>query len=188
MRKSLEIYSFQKDEVIASIGAGGGVWEIGFATFHEDLTFYLQDINGNILNQADIDYAIEYYTKVSGKPNGNKFIPVIGTETKTNLPTNTFDKVLIINSFHEFDNPINMLAEVRRILKQGGKLFIEETLARELGQLHDGCKKPLYLEQDLLAFLDQHGFTLDYSRGREVETGESFWKIFVFVPKQSEQS
>ncbi len=180
MRKSIEVYNFQKGEVIASLGAGGGVWEIGFATFHEDLTFYLQDINGNILNQADIDYAIEYYTKVSGKPNGNKFIPVIGTENKTNLPSNTFDKVLIINSFHEFEHPKNMLAEVSRILKPQGMLFIEETLGRVTGQRHEGCNKPLYLEKELTTFLENEGFKLEYARGREVETGESFWKIFGF--------
>lgn len=180
MRKSLEIYNFQEGEVIASLGAGGGVWEIGFATFHNNLTFYLQDINGNVLNQADIDYAVEYYTKVSGKPNGNRFIPVIGTEKKTNLPGDTFDKVLVINSFHEFANPAEMLAEVRRILKPEGKLFIEETLARSPGQLHEGCQMPLYTEAELIAFLAQHGFELLRSVGREVETGESFWKIFVF--------
>lgn len=181
MRKSLEVYNFQKGDVIASLGAGGGVWEIGFATFHEDLTFYLQDINGNVLNQADIDYAIEYYTRVSGKPNGNKFIPVLGSELKTNLPTNTFDKVLVINSFHEFDHPEVMLAEVRRILKTKGKLYIEETLAREHGQLHEGCNRPLYTEQALVDFLGTQGFALETSMGREVQTGESFWKIFVFT-------
>lgn len=183
MRKSLEVYNFQKGDVVASLGAGGGVWEIGFATFHEDLTFYLQDINGNVLNQADIDYAIEYYTKVSGKPNGNQFIPVIGTEKKTNLPTGIFDKVLVINSFHEFSEPKAMLTEVSRILKPAGQLFIEETLARTPGQRHEGCQKPLYTEPELIDFLNNQGFVLQQSVGRKAETGDSFWKIFSFVPR-----
>jgi ubiquinone/menaquinone biosynthesis C-methylase UbiE len=184
MRKSLETYNFQKGDIIASLGAGGGVWEIGFATFHKDLTFYLQDINGQVLNQADIDYAIEYYTKVSGKANGNRFFPVIGTESKTNLPSSLFDKVLVINSFHEFTFPTEMLKEVCRILKPDGQLFVEETLGKVTGQLHEGCQKPLYTEQELLDFLASNGFKLQKSVGRAVETsGESFWKIFVFEKK-----
>ncbi|MFN8356971.1 MAG: class I SAM-dependent methyltransferase [Spirosomataceae bacterium] len=179
MRKSLEIYNFQKGDVIASLGAGGGVWEIAFATFYEDLTFYLEDVSRDVLNQEDVEYAIQYYTRLTGKPITAKFIPVIGTEKETNLPTDTFDKVLIINSFHEFNFPTEMLAEVKRILKADGKLFIEEDLATYEGQLHEGCNRPLFSEKGLIEFLQTNGFQLVRSQGRAVETGNTLWKVMV---------
>ncbi len=180
MRKSSEIYDFQKGDVIASLGAGGGVWEIAFATFYEDLTFYLEDVSKDVLNQEDVDYAIQYYTRLTGKPIIAKFIPVIGSEKDTNLPSDTFNKVLIINSFHEFNFPVNMLAEVSRILKKDGKLFIEEDLAVVEGQLHEGCKRPLFSEVGLISFLKENGFSLSRSIGREIETGDTLWKVMVF--------
>ena len=95
MQKSLSIYNFQPKETIASIGASSGVWEIWFASQVEGLTFYLQDIDPLNCNQEEIDYGIKYYEKLLQKSISGKIIPIIGTQSATNLPKNTFDKVLI---------------------------------------------------------------------------------------------
>ena len=160
MQKSLSIYNFQKNETIASIGASSGVWEIWFASQVEDLTFYLQDIDPLNCNQEEIEYGIKYYESLLQKPISGKFIPIIGTQSVTNLPKNIFDKVLIINSLHEFDTPELILQDIRKILKSNGQLFIEEQIATFSGEIHEGCGKRLFTENELINLLKKSDFEL----------------------------
>ena len=158
MQKSLSIYNFQPNETIASIGASSGVWEIWFASQVDGLTFYLQDIDPINCNQEEINYGIKYYEKLLQKPNSGKFIPIIGTQSATNLPTNTFDKTLIINSLHEFENPEIILHDISKILKSNGTLFIEEQIAKFSGEIHEGCGKRLFTENELIEIFKKCGF------------------------------
>jgi ubiquinone/menaquinone biosynthesis C-methylase UbiE len=160
MQKSLSIYNLQPNETIASIGASSGVWEIWFASQVESLTFYLQDIDPLNCNQEEIDYGIKYYEKLLQKPISGKFIPIIGSQTETNLPKNIFDKVLIINSLHEFKVPELILQDIHKILKPEGQLFIEEQLGSFSGEIHEGCGKRLFTESELVALLEKCGFEM----------------------------
>jgi ubiquinone/menaquinone biosynthesis C-methylase UbiE len=160
MQKSLSLYNLQPNETIASIGASSGVWEIWFASQVEGLTFYLQDIDSLNCNQEEIDYGVKYYEKLLQKSISGKFIPIIGTQSATNLPKNTFDKVLIINSLHEFETPEIILQDIHKILKSNGKLFIEEQIAKFSGEIHEGCGKRLFTENELIEILKNCGFEL----------------------------
>ncbi|MBC7409492.1 MAG: hypothetical protein H7339_13980, partial [Arcicella sp.] len=73
-------------------------------------------------------------------------------------PKNTFDKVLIINSLHEFETPEIILHDIQKILKSNGKLFIEEQNAKFLGEIHEGCGKQLFTENELMEILENCGF------------------------------
>jgi ubiquinone/menaquinone biosynthesis C-methylase UbiE len=160
MQKSLSIYNFQPKETIASIGASSGVWEIWFASQVEGLTFYLQDIDAQNCNQEEINEGIAYFEKLVCKKNTGKFIPIIGTQSATNLPKNTFDKVLIINSLHEFKSPEIILQDIRKILKPNGQLFIEEQIAKFSGEIHEGCGKRLFSGNELINLLKENQFDL----------------------------
>ena len=117
LQKSLETYQFKPYETIASVGASSGVWEIWFASQVDNLTFYLQDIDLLNCNQEEIDYGIKYYEKLLNKPIIGQFIPIIGNHYKTNLPLNFFDKILIINSLHEFLFVDEILQDIKKCLK-----------------------------------------------------------------------
>jgi SAM-dependent methyltransferase len=160
MQKSLSIYNFRENEIIASIGASSGVWEIWFASQVEGLTFYLQDIDPVNCNQEEIEYGVKYYEKLLRKPISGKFIPIIGTQYTTNLSQNTFDKVLIINSLHEFNSPEIILQDIHKILKSNGQLFIEEQIADFSGEIHEGCGKRLFTESELISLLEENNFYL----------------------------
>jgi ubiquinone/menaquinone biosynthesis C-methylase UbiE len=51
---------------------------------------------------------------------------VAGNERDAKLPANTFDRVLILDAFHHFDYPKEMLAGISKALKSGGQLAIVE--------------------------------------------------------------
>lgn len=160
MQKSLSIYNFKENETIASIGASSGVWEIWFASQVEYLTFYLQDIDTQNCNQEEINEGVKYFEKLVGKKNTGKFVPIIGTQSATNLPKNTFDKVLIINSLHEFKTPESILQDIRKILKLNGTLLIEEQIAKFSGEIHEGCGKRFFTENEIVILLKKNSFEM----------------------------
>jgi ubiquinone/menaquinone biosynthesis C-methylase UbiE len=124
------------------------------------LTFYLQDIDPLNCNQEEIEYGIKYYEKLLQKTISGKFIPIIGIQSETNLPQNLFDKVLIINSLHEFETPEIILQEIQKNLKPNGQLFIEEQIAKFSGEIHEGCGKRLFTEIELTNLLKENNFEL----------------------------
>ena len=174
MQKSLETYQFKPYETIASIGASSGVWEIWFASQVDNLTFYLQDIDPLNCNQGEIDYGVKYYEKLLNKKIIGNFIPIIGNHHQTNLPTNFFNKILIINSLHEFLFVNEILQDVKKCLKSSGKLFIEEQMAKFSGEIHEGCGKRLFTQEELVCCLEAIGFELV----NVVEKGDG---VFIFA-------
>jgi protein-L-isoaspartate O-methyltransferase len=90
---------FKKGEIIADIGAGNGYIEAMLSIFNDSLTFYIQDIDTSVCNQRAIDEVIDFYQEVNGRPFTNKFIVVNGTDTETNLPDSTFDKILMLRTY-----------------------------------------------------------------------------------------
>ncbi|WP_044173349.1 methyltransferase domain-containing protein [Flectobacillus major] len=181
MQKSFETYQFQAGEVIASIGAASGVWEVGFASWQDGLTFYLQDIDPHSCNQEEVDYTVKYWEKQQNKTIQGIFYAVLGTPQATNLPKNFFDKVLVINSLHEILFLDEILDDINQILRPNGLLFIEETIAQTNGVLHEGCGLPLFTEEILLRKVEQKGFEVK----QKVDKGNAVW---IYVLKKSTDS
>lgn len=157
MQQSFQAFQFKSGEVIASIGAASGVWEIGFASMQDDLTIYIQDIDADNCNAENLDYTIRYWEKFTGKRIQGTFLSVVGTATQTNLPRGIFDKVLLINCLHEFSHITPMLDDIATLLKPSGVIFIEEQLSEQEGTLHEGCGKPLFTHDTLCSLLHKHG-------------------------------
>ncbi len=57
---------------------------------------------------------------------------VLGTTSDPKLPANTLDAALILNAYHEFDQPLGMLAKVKASMKPGARLGILERDTDEL--------------------------------------------------------
>jgi hypothetical protein len=92
--------------------------------------------------------------------------------------------VLIINSFYEFSYQKEMLEDISRKLKQTGILYIDETLAQKSGELHVGCGKRIYLDDELVSILKDNGYeyvdgiTMSYRKSKPAR------KIFAFKKLQ----
>jgi ubiquinone/menaquinone biosynthesis C-methylase UbiE len=152
------IYAFGKKDVVASVGVGTGNKEIVYSMMADSLTFYLQDISSRCLSAETIAQATGTFYTLTGRTCTATFIPIIGTETETKLPRNTFDKIIIENSLHEFGAQDEMLIDIRGALRADGMLFIFERIAKKPGKLHQGCKKPLFTEESMIALLARNGY------------------------------
>jgi SAM-dependent methyltransferase len=52
--------------------------------------------------------------------------PILGTPTDPNLPEGKIDLILCVDVYHEFSNPQEMLAAMRKSLKPGGRVALVE--------------------------------------------------------------
>jgi ubiquinone/menaquinone biosynthesis C-methylase UbiE len=59
------------------------------------------------------------------------FQSVLGTVTDTHLPTNSVDVVLMVDVYHEFDHPYEMMQSISRALKPGGRIVWVEYRAED---------------------------------------------------------
>ena len=53
-------------------------------------------------------------------------VPVLGTVDDPKLPAGTVDLALLVDVYHEFSDPVKMLAGLRAALKSGGRLVLLE--------------------------------------------------------------
>jgi ubiquinone/menaquinone biosynthesis C-methylase UbiE len=104
--------------VVADIGAGTGYhsWRIAQAIGPSGKV-YAVDIQPEMLSLLATNLASRSITNVVG---------VLGTLTDPKLPENSIDLALMVDVYHEFDHPHEMLAAITRALKPGGRVaFVE---------------------------------------------------------------
>jgi len=157
-RTSLINIDVKKGEKVASVGAGIGKQEVQLSVFKDGIDWTLQDIDSLRLNPKQFDKVLQYFENIIKKPIIAHFSFVIGNETKTNLPEDTYDKVLIINTYHEISERQSILADIHRALKKNGKVIIVESMAKKKGELHLGCNDLKLVEPDFLKEMETFNF------------------------------
>ena len=118
--KNMKIKS---NEVIADIGAGSGYHAFRIASLVTNGLVYAVDI------QPEMLMAIEK-TKEFRKVENIKTI--LGTEKTVELPRNSVDKILMVDVYHEFSFPVEMINSIKNALKPKGELFLIEYRAEDL--------------------------------------------------------
>ena len=107
----------QDGDVIADIGAGSGYHVFQMAPRATSGKVYAVDIQPQML--AAIKLKIDQ-EKVNN-------IELVKGEVQTvNLPENSVDKVLMVDVYHEFDHPYEMMRSIRASLKPDGKVYLIE--------------------------------------------------------------
>ncbi len=115
--KLLKNMVIKPDDTIADIGAGSGYHVFKMASMANNGLVYAVDIQDEML--AAINYRIET-SKV------NNVAAVKGSQKSANLPENSVDKVLMVDVYHEFSYPIEMLASIKKALRANGKIYLIE--------------------------------------------------------------
>jgi protein-L-isoaspartate O-methyltransferase len=122
--RCIDTIKFRKGETVADVGAGNGYVEAMLSIFHDSLTFYIQDIDTVVCNQKALNKVVSYYQGVNNKRFTNKFIIVQGADNETNLPDNTFDKILMLWTYQYFKNPKAIITDLKFKLKNDGLMYI----------------------------------------------------------------
>lgn len=122
--KCVDTISFTKGEIIADVGAANGSIEAMLSMFHDSLTFYIQDIDTSVCNQKTINKIVATYQDLNGRPFTNEFIVIKGADNETNLPDDTFNKILMLWTYEYFKNPKDIMTDLRLKLKTDGLMYI----------------------------------------------------------------
>ena len=113
----IENLEIRPEDRIADIGAGSGYHVFRMAPLATKGKIYAVDIQPEMLE------VIERRKKTTGIDN-IELIP--GDEKSVNLPENSLDKVLMVDVYHEFSYPAEIMASIKRALKPGGKVYLIE--------------------------------------------------------------
>jgi len=115
MREKLEL---KAGMVICDLGCGNGYHTLPMAQAVAPAgKVYGSDVQPEMLKM------LEDRSKANGVTN---IVPVLGLYHDAKLPENTFDRILLVDVYHEFSHPVQMLAGIRKALKTDGQVvFIE---------------------------------------------------------------
>ena len=115
--------AIKSNDVIADIGSGSGYHAFRIAPIVKDGLVYAVDI------QAEMLMSIEK-TKEFGKV--KNILTILGSEKSVFLPKNSVDKILMVDVYHEFNFPVEMIASMKNALKSNGQLFLIEYRGEDL--------------------------------------------------------
>ena len=147
--RCVDTITFRRGEIIADIGAGNGYIEAMLSMFHDSITFYIQDIDTSVCNEEAINEVVDFYQDVNGRPFTNQFVVAIGTDTETNLPDSTFDRILMLWTYQYLKKPKPFIKDVRDNLKDDGLFYVinppqdEDEFTKSLRQDYGWNASPL---------------------------------------------
>jgi len=124
----------ERGQTIAELGCGNG--------------FYCQYLQ----KYADKLYCVDSFCPAleEAKKKVTNAIFLCEDASKTSIPSNSVDVVLLANSFHDMENKDEVVKEIKRILKKGGKVIIIDWEKKDTG-----FGPPLYVrmsEEEYLNF------------------------------------
>ena len=105
------------NDAIADIGAGSGYHVFKMAPLAKNGLVYAVDIQPEMLEVIQLK-------KRSNRAANVK--TVLGSEKSINLPKSSLDKILLVDVYHEFSYPVEMIESIKNALKSNGLLFLIE--------------------------------------------------------------
>ena len=105
------------NETIADIGAGSGYHVFKMAPLAKNGLVYAVDIQPEMLEAIERKKRSKRVSNVE---------TVLGSEKSINLPKNSLDKILLVDVYHEFSYPAEMVESIKNALKSNGQLFLIE--------------------------------------------------------------
>jgi len=107
----------EPDHVVADIGAGSGYFSFRIAKLVPEGKVLAVDIQQEMLDIIEATKATEGVTNIDG---------VKGEIDNPNLPANSIDAAIMVDAYHEFSHPFEMINGIYNALRPGGRIFLLE--------------------------------------------------------------
>jgi len=145
----LDNMCIKSTDTIADIGAGSGYHVFKMAKVASDGLIYAVDIQQEMLDAMREKLFTEEQDNI-------EFVK--STSIDTNLPENSVDKILMVDVYHEFSDPVAMLASMHEALREHGRIYLIEYRAEDPSV----PIKPLHKmsEEQAVKEFEANGFTL----------------------------
>jgi ubiquinone/menaquinone biosynthesis C-methylase UbiE len=109
----------KEGDVVADVGCGNGFYTYKFAP--------LVGAKGRVY-AIDIQPEMLELLRKEGEARhlGTNVTPILGTVVDPKLPPASVDLAFLVDVYHEFDHPVEMLAALKKSLKPAGRLVLVE--------------------------------------------------------------
>jgi ubiquinone/menaquinone biosynthesis C-methylase UbiE len=104
-----------ENSIVADLGAGGGWFTVRLARRVPNGHVYAEDIQPQMIEAIDRRVRREGLRNVT---------TVLGTPTDPKIPGGSLDAVLIVDAYHEMEQPVTLLRNVAKSLKPTGTIGI----------------------------------------------------------------
>jgi SAM-dependent methyltransferase len=152
--KAINLMGLKPTDVVADIGAGTGYFSFRLAKRVPQGKVLAEDIDQQMID--DLRATIRDIKVLN-------VTPIQGTTEDPKLPENSVDVVLMVDAYHEFDHPREMMQAIVRALKPGGRVIDLEYRAEDLQVAikphHKMSQKQVILEMSAVGL--QHVKTVD---------------------------
>jgi ubiquinone/menaquinone biosynthesis C-methylase UbiE len=115
--KAIDSLDLAPDAVIADIGAGSGYYSFRIAAIVPQGRVVAVDIQPEML---------DYLKQRAAELKISNVEPHLGTVAGLDLPEKSLDAALLVDAYHEFSEPAEMLGSLFKSLKPGGRIFLLE--------------------------------------------------------------
>jgi ubiquinone/menaquinone biosynthesis C-methylase UbiE len=115
--KAVAALELKEDAIIADIGAGSGYYSFRISPKVPKGKVVAVDI------QPEMH---EFLKKRSAELKITNVVPHLGKVDSVNLPPSSLDAALMVDAYHEFSHPAEMLASLHSALKPGGRIYLLE--------------------------------------------------------------
>jgi ubiquinone/menaquinone biosynthesis C-methylase UbiE len=115
--KIINALDLKPDSVVADIGAGTGYLSFPIASILTVGKVLAVDIQPEMLNIIEFFKQEKHITNVE---------PVLATLTNPNLPPQSVDLALMVDAYHEFEYPQEVMQGIVKALKPGGRVVLVE--------------------------------------------------------------
>jgi len=120
--KAIALLELAPDAVLADIGAGSGYYSFRIARKLPRGKVVAVDIQPEMLDFLKAESAKLGVTNVQ---------PHLGAIDDVKLPPASIDAALMVDAYHEFDHPVEMLASLRSALRPKGRIYVLEYRAED---------------------------------------------------------
>jgi SAM-dependent methyltransferase len=148
--KLMKALNLKKGQTVCDLGCGNGFYTLKLAdAVGREGTVLAVDIQKEMLDMLK---------RRAAQANVTNIQPILGTTWDPKLPEGKLDLVLLVDTYHEIDHPVEVLAGIRKSLTREGRLCLVEFRAEDpevpIKPLHKMSKKQINKE------LPANGFKL----------------------------
>lgn len=109
--------NLNEDDVVADIGAGSGYFSFRIASKVPKGKVLAVDIQPEMLALIEDTKASDGVDNIEG---------VLGRIDDPNLPLDSIDAAIMVDAYHEFSHPFEMINGINNALRPGGRIFLLE--------------------------------------------------------------
>lgn len=152
LRHELLFYDIQNGDAVAEVGAGNGEFSLVLGAVYDSLILYI--------NELDPSYVAHIWHKArSLEPvlTGDSVIVIHGKYRTSKLSHGYFDKIVVRNTLHHFEEMRPMLRSIHKALKQDGVLLIRENTRDPWSAAR--CPEAMFLSK-IIRKVERAGFVL----------------------------